>query len=47
MSLVSLNVLEKTEDRIDPRHYYPCPGGTEDLEIRLGHTVDFLTGSKV
>lgn len=41
-----LNALEKVGDRIDPRHY-PCPGGTEILEIRLGHTVDFLTSSKI
>lgn len=35
------NVLENVGDITDPRHH-PCPGGAENLEVKLGCTVDFV-----
>lgn len=35
-----VNVLEMVGDVTDPRHH-SCPGGVENLGVKLGYTVVF------
>lgn len=36
-----VNVLEMVGDVTDPRHH-SCPGGVENLGVKLGYTADFF-----